>query len=260
MLFQLRKPDIAAPGVSILAAYPPPDTEHSSGYAFLSGTSMACPHVTGIVALIKSAHPDWSPSSIRSALVTTASQKGTDGMDITEVGPTHKAADPFDVGGGNVNPIRAMDPGLIYNISVQDYIQYLCASGYSNLSITRLTKTNPSCMKNNRYILNLNLPSITIPNFKKTETVSRMVTNVGDVSSEYRAQVQAPYGIQMVVEPRILQFNSTSKVLPFKVTFLSTQKIHGDYRFGSLIWKDGKHSVRIPVSVRVRESDSYADV
>lgn len=71
MLFQLRKPDIAAPGVSILAAYPPPDTEHSSGYAFLSGTSMACPHVTGIVALIKSAHPDWSPSAIRSALVTT---------------------------------------------------------------------------------------------------------------------------------------------------------------------------------------------
>lgn len=181
-------------------------------------------------------------------------------MDMTEVGPTHKAADPFDVGGGNVNPIRAMDPGLIYDISVQDYIQYLYASGYSNLSITKLTKTNPSCMKNNRFILNLNLPSITIPNFKKTETVLRMVTNVGDVTSEYRAQVEAPYGIQMVVEPRILQFNSTSKVLPFKVTFLSTQKIHGDYRFGSLLWTDGKHSVRIPVSVRVRESDSYADV
>lgn len=71
MLVHLRKPDIAAPGVSILAAYPPQDTEHSSGYAFLSGTSMACPHVTGIVALIKSAHPDWSPSAIRSALVTT---------------------------------------------------------------------------------------------------------------------------------------------------------------------------------------------
>ncbi|KAG5563603.1 hypothetical protein RHGRI_006147 [Rhododendron griersonianum] len=260
MLVHLRKPDIAAPGVSILAAYPSQDTEHSSGYAFLSGTSMACPHVTGIVALIKSTHPDWSPSAIRSALVTTASQKGTDGMDITEVGPTYKAADPFDIGGGNVNPIKAVDPGLIYNISVHDYIQYLCALGYSNKSITRLTRTNPKCMKNNRYILNLNLPSITIPNFKKTATVSRMVTNVGEITSVYEAQVQDPYGVQMVVEPRILRFNLTTKVLPFKVTFLSTQKIHGDYRFGSLIWTDGKHFVRIPVSIRVRDSHSYPEV
>lgn len=116
-------------------------------------------------------------------------------------------------------------------------------------------------MKNNRYILNLNLPSITIPNLKKTATVSRVVTNVGEITSVlYEAQVQAPYGVQMVVEPRILGFNLTTKALPFKVTFLSTQKIHGDYRFGSLIWTDGKHFVRIPVSIRVRDSDSYPEV
>ncbi|KAF5941867.1 hypothetical protein HYC85_019509 [Camellia sinensis] len=46
-------------------------TKHGSGYAFLSGTSMACPYATGIVALIKSAHPDWFLAAIRSALVTT---------------------------------------------------------------------------------------------------------------------------------------------------------------------------------------------
>lgn len=147
------KPDIAAPGVSILAAYPPMGTKHGSGYAFLSGTSMACPHVTGIVALIKSAHPDWSPAAIRSALVTTASQKGTDGMDITEMGPTLKKADPFDIGGGHVNPNRAINPGLIYNISKQDYIQFMCAMGYSNISISRLTKTTTNCMKSNHFFL-----------------------------------------------------------------------------------------------------------
>ncbi|GMP77468.1 hypothetical protein CsSME_00033736 [Camellia sinensis var. sinensis] len=90
-------------------------TKHGSGYAFLSGTSMACPHATGIVALIKSTHPDWSSAAIRSAHVTTASQKRIDGTNITEMGPTLKKADPFDIGGGHVNPNRAINPrGLVW--------------------------------------------------------------------------------------------------------------------------------------------------
>ncbi|XP_059662111.1 subtilisin-like protease SBT3.5 isoform X2 [Cornus florida] len=254
------KPDIAAPGVNILAAYPPENTENSNGYAILSGTSMACPHVTGIAALIKSVHRDWSPAAIRSALVTTASQTGTDGTDITEQGSTRKAADPFDIGGGHVNPNRAVNPGLIYNISTQDYIQFLCSMGYSNISITRLTKTTTNCMKNNYFRLNLNLPSITIPNLKKIVTVLRSVTNVGHTNSVYKAITQAPYGVKMVVEPQILRFNSTIPVLPFKVSFFSTQKMQGGYKFGSLIWTDGEHFVRSPISIRVIKFDSYTDV
>ncbi|KAK1565788.1 hypothetical protein Q3G72_035129 [Acer saccharum] len=106
------KPDIVAPGVDILAAYSPVGAKDSTiEYALQSGTSMACPHVAGIAALIKSVHKDWSPAAIRSALVTTASQFGTDGMNIFEEGPTHKEADPFDMGGGHVNPNKAMNPG-----------------------------------------------------------------------------------------------------------------------------------------------------
>lgn len=64
------QPDMAAPGVSILAAHRnPADADDAS--VFMSGTSMACPHVTGIVALIKSIHQDWSPAAIKSALITT---------------------------------------------------------------------------------------------------------------------------------------------------------------------------------------------
>jgi subtilisin family serine protease len=72
------QPDITAPGVSILAA-------QRGSYVFKSGTSMACPHVSAVTALIKSVHPDWSPAMIKSAIVTTGTQR-----EHTEV-PTPKS-------------------------------------------------------------------------------------------------------------------------------------------------------------------------
>ena len=72
------QPDITAPGVNILAAYtqaPGPfplvaDQFHVP-YNIISGTSMSCPHVSGIAGLLKAVHPDWSPAAIKSALMTT---------------------------------------------------------------------------------------------------------------------------------------------------------------------------------------------
>lgn len=67
----VKQPDIAAPGSSILAAGAPPDEAYANGFSVESGTSMATPHMAGIVALLKVVHPDWSPAAIKSALVTT---------------------------------------------------------------------------------------------------------------------------------------------------------------------------------------------
>ncbi|KAM5571385.1 subtilisin-like protease SBT3.10 [Rosa sericea] len=253
------KPDIAAPGVDIIAAFRPHEKKQSNGYALLSGTSMACPHVTGIVGLIKSVHQDWSPAAIKSALVTTASQTGTDGTSISAEGPTRKEADPFDIGGGHVDPNKAMDPGLIYNATADDYIQFLCSLGYSSASLTRLTKTTINCIRKTD-AMNLNLPSIAIPNLKKTATVTRTVTNVGNINSKYKAMVQAPRGVKMTVEPQTLSFNITTQILSYKVTFFSTQKMNGGYKFGSLTWTDGEHLVRSPIAVRVTGFESYTDV
>lgn len=67
-----------APGVDILAAIVPknevgtvPPGKKPSGYSVKSGTSMACPHVTGAAAIVKSVHSNWTPSMIKSALMTT---------------------------------------------------------------------------------------------------------------------------------------------------------------------------------------------
>ena len=62
------QPDVTAPGVEILAAS---THDRSLNYNILSGTSMACPHATASAVYVKTFHPDWSPSSIKSALMTT---------------------------------------------------------------------------------------------------------------------------------------------------------------------------------------------
>jgi subtilisin family serine protease len=65
--FFLSQPDIAAPGANILAA-------KEDSYVFMSGTSMAAPHVSGVVAVLKALHPHWSPAAIKSAIVTSGKQ------------------------------------------------------------------------------------------------------------------------------------------------------------------------------------------
>lgn len=69
------QPDITAPGVNVLAAWSPVATDNTAGrsidYNIISGTSMSCPHVSALAAIIKAAHPSWSPAAIKSAIMTT---------------------------------------------------------------------------------------------------------------------------------------------------------------------------------------------
>ncbi|KAH9290011.1 hypothetical protein KI387_034128 [Taxus chinensis] len=93
----ILKPDVIAPGVNILAAWT------DGTYKTDSGTSMSCPHVSGIAALIRAAHPTWTPAAIKSALMTSSSILDNRNRPIKDA-VTLKAADPFVMGAGHVLP------------------------------------------------------------------------------------------------------------------------------------------------------------
>lgn len=160
-------------------------------------------------------------------------------------------ADPFDYGAGFVNPTQASDPGLIYDIDPMDYQNLFNCMFKSNV--------NSSCAAMERSLFDLNLPSISIPNLKTTQNVSRTVTNVGPPNSVYRAFFDAPKGVDMLVEPMMMAFDKETRSQSFNVTFKAKRKVQGDYAFGNLAWHDGgNHWVRIPIAIRVVIQDFYS--
>ncbi|TKW17213.1 hypothetical protein SEVIR_5G351500v4 [Setaria viridis] len=238
------KPDIAAPGANILAA-------QGNSYEIKSGTSMATPHVTGIIALLKSLHPNWSPAALKSAIVTTASVTDEHDMPILAEGLPRKIADPFDYGGGHINPNRAADPGLIYDIDPNVYNYFFGCTA---------TKTSASCNKTSIPGYLLNLPSISVPYLRYPISVSRTVTNVGEVDAVYHAAIESPAGVKIEVEPSVLVFNAANKIHTFQVKISPMWRLQGDYTFGSITWYNGKKTVRIPVAARITIHDFFADV
>ncbi|CAM8884130.1 unnamed protein product [Rhodiola kirilowii] len=161
-------------------------------------------------------------------------------------------ADPFDFGGGIINPNHAANPGLIYDMGTEEYTHYLCSEAYNISDIRNLT--GHRCPNKKSSILNLNQPSITIPRLTKSTTLTRTVTNVGDAQSKYKAEVEAPDGVKVKVRPHILRFTASGQRLSFKVTVTSTHKMNIGFVFGSLTWKDENHTVRIPLAVRTEYS------
>lgn len=259
----ILKPDMVAPGVNIIAAWPqnlgpsglPEDTRRVN-FTIMSGTSMACPHVSGLAALIHSAYPKWSPAAIRSALMTTAEVTDHFGKPIMD---GDQPAGLFAIGAGHVNPERAINPGLIYDIQPIDYIIHLCTIGYTKSEIFSITHRNISChdiLQKNRGVT-LNYPSISVtfrPRMLR-KIIKRRVTNVGSPGSVYSVEVMAPKGVKVRVKPRQLIFKKKNQSLSYRVWLMSSKRIGKERSFaqGSLTWinkREGSYSrVRSPISV-----------
>ncbi|KAL3647602.1 hypothetical protein CASFOL_008570 [Castilleja foliolosa] len=256
---RILKPDIIGPGVNILAAWHKPvkksinEEASNSYYNIVSGTSMSCPHLSGVAALIKNVHPDWSPAMIKSAIMTTATQVNLNKDPIVD--ERHVPADVFAVGAGHVNPSLALDPGLVYDIQTQDYVSYLC-SIYDKKQVEVIVREKVSC-DGSEAKAELNYPSLAVELGNGTQTYSRTVTNVGGAKSTYNVVIESVDGVEMIVEPMVLVFGEVNEKKTYKVGFKRQDDGFmmganvSDYVQGAIAWVSADHRVRIPVSVHM---------
>ncbi|GMJ00874.1 hypothetical protein like AT5G59100 [Hibiscus trionum] len=256
----ILKPDISAPGVNILAAFSPVTPPSSTAtdkrrvkYNVLSGTSMSCPHVAAVAAYVKTFHPDWSPSAIKSALITTASP-----MD-----PSKTPDAEFGYGSGHVNPVKAINPGLVYDNAEGEYIRFLCSIGYSKDNIRAISGTNSSCPKNSSKMLprDLNYPTLTAAvkvDDSFTVDFQRTVTNVGVATSTYNATISSDSKLVVKVIPQVLSFKTLREKKSYNVTVKGKALGEASKVSASLTWSDGIHNVRSPIVIHTYESATRA--
>jgi len=222
----ILKPDISAPGVDVLAAVAPP-SNHGRSYDYYSGTSMSSPHIAGIGALIKAAHPTWSPAAVKSSMMTTARD---------HVSP--ESTDPFAQGAGFVVPNSATDPGLVFDTGEDEYRGYMVGLGAD-------FETTYEAIDG----YDLNQPSLAIGALAGREDVTRTVTNVSSTSESYAVDENVG-GIGIAASPQTftLEPGESQKI---SLTVTRQDAAFGDWAKGSLtLTGDNGHTVRIPVAVR----------
>ncbi len=234
------KPDVTAPGVDILAGDTPDAANGVRGqwFQYLSGTSMSTPETVGVAALLKEAHPDWSPAMLKSALMTTAYRQVYESDAETP-------ANPFDMGAGHIDPNKAIDPGLVYDSNFLDNAAYLCG-----LERPPFSATDCNVLADAGYSFSpseLNLPSIGVSRLITGDVVTRRVTNVGPPAT-YTPTVVAPKGIAVDVQPKSLTL-ATGESGDYAVTFTGQGAALDTWTFGRIAWSDGKHEVSSPIAV-----------
>ncbi|KAF5751605.1 subtilisin-like protease SBT5.3 [Tripterygium wilfordii] len=251
---EIIKPDITGPGLNILAAWSPVATEtaaeRSVDYNIVSGTSMSCPHVTAIAAILKSHQPSWGPAAIKSAMMTTATV-----LDNTRklIGrdPNNNQTTPLNYGSGHINPVAALNPGLIYDFDSIDIIDFLCNSGPSNAQLKNLTGELTYCKNPPPPSYNFNYPSIGVSNMNGSLSVYRTVTYYGIKPTIYVAYVDFPAGVKVTVKPAKLKFIRTGEKKTFRLDLTPVKSSNGSFVFGALTWTNGMQRVRSPIGLNV---------
>ncbi|CAN6299533.1 unnamed protein product [Urochloa humidicola] len=255
---EILKPDMIGPGVNILAGWTAvagptglAKDGRRTNFNIISGTSMSCPHISGVAALLKAAHPNWSPAAIKSALMTTAYTVDNTNSSLRDASDG-SLANAFAYGAGHVDPQKALSPGLVYDISTNDYVAFLCSLDYSTPHIQVITKmSNFSCPKKFRPG-DLNYPSFSVVFKQKSKRVLRFrreLTNVGPAMSVYNVKVTSPESVSVTVRPAKLTFKKVGQKQRYYVTFTSKAS-QGQAKpdFGWISWVNNEHVVRSPVA------------
>ncbi len=209
------KPDITAPGVQILAGNTPQPTDIVNGppgelYQAIAGTSMSSPHAAGVSALVKAAHPTWTPGQIKSALMTSSLQ---DVLKEDAATP----ADPFDMGAGSIRADRAVSPTVTFDVSADDYY----ASAADPLGR-----------------VDLNLPSIYANPMPGAIHTTRTLKNVSGARQNFSVSVKSPAGASIKVVPSKFNLNAGA-TQTIQITIDGTDLADGMY-FGQITLKPNR--------------------
>uniref|UniRef100_A0A1J3CU78 Cucumisin n=1 Tax=Noccaea caerulescens TaxID=107243 RepID=A0A1J3CU78_NOCCA len=262
LLANILKPDIAAPGLDIVAGWPenvnllqvPANDYRHLRFNILSGTSMACPHATGLALYVKSFKPSWSPSAIKSALMTTSTEMLGLGND-------------FAYGSGQLNATKVLDPGLIYETKHQDYIDYMCKQGYNTEELRSHVGSHTIDCSGTKIDQNadLNYPTMAARvklNTEFSKVFYRTVTNVGDRNSTYLGEIkfrgEKSLGANITVNPKRLHFSELGETKTFTVNVTGKAEPNSKYSKESfmigntwLTWTEinGSRQVRSPIVI-----------
>jgi len=245
------KPDVAAPGVRILAAgsSQPNEAAVSAPFVNLNGTSMSSPHVAGLFALLKQAHPDWTPAMARSAVMTTARNDMKKSFG-------EEAADPFDIGAGHIVPNKAFRPGLVYDVGLPGYLAFSCENNVALVDWQTCAALEAQGYA--KEASNLNLPSIAVSRLTGLQVVRRTVTSVTRGRRKFEVSYDAPEGIEMVVWPTTLRLREGESADYFVAFIVTEDAVMDEWTFGSLEWKfnRGRRSVRSPIALKPVEMNA----
>ena len=187
----------------------------------IAGTSMSSPHAAGVSALVKAAHPTWTPPMIKSALMTSSVQTV-----VKEDGVT--PADAFDMGAGSIRADRAVNPTLVFNETYANFV----AAGSDTL-----------------HRIDLNIPSIDATTMTGSVTTHRTAMNVSGKNQTLDAQITAPAGVSIVVNDGKAIHVAKNGTVTFPVTISAPDAAAGSYQGRiNLVPRRGGNNVTIPVA------------
>ena len=241
----IMKPDIAAPGVNVVAATNDPTLTQAQHDALVlgnftppapagtySGTSMASPHVAGVAALLRQLHPTWSPAAIKSALQSSAGALlRADGSPDT---------DHIGYGAGHLQPTRAAAVPLVYDVAGADYGRFLCGLGLDPGGLGDCAQLGSAAP------WDLNLAAVSAGATPERQTLQRSVTNVSGAHGVFTASASLP-GWQVTVTPSQLSLAPGARG-SFRVEMVATPAaLLGRWSVGTLSWSDGVRSIQSPL-------------
>lgn len=160
----------------------------------------------------------------------------------------------FAYGSGHINPIEATDPGLIYDASEADYINFLCKQGYNTTTLRLITGDNSSVCNSTEpgRAWDLNYPTfaLAIEDGQPIQGVfTRTVTNVGKPNSTYSVSMYMPSSVSVTVEPSVLSFSAIGETQTFTVKVVGPKIAQQPIMSGAIAWNDGTYVVRSPLVV-----------